>query len=153
VLRALISVALVVLQQVAQREARRQLVANAILISVSALALIVGGSFLIAAGFMALEEVYGATVAAAVVGGLLCAVAAIVLFAVSRRRPRRTVQLPSLAPAAIIPAAAVAGDRRVQAIFDEFRRILDAGGSLAAAFFFIGISAGLIARWLNRRRV
>jgi hypothetical protein len=149
----LINLALAVLGKIAGQNRRREFLARLTWLGIATVILTVGAGFLIAASYLGLADRIGPPLAAAAIGLALCLAAAVV-FLVVNRRARRNSQMAKLATAAAVPAVAMGGlDRRnVQAIFDEFRRILDTGGSLTAAFFFVGLSAGLLARWLNRPR-
>lgn len=67
----------------------------------------IGFAFLLAATFLALQQVLGATVAAAIVGGALVGAAGLVLLIVALMRPVPTPV--AAAPTSLAPAASVAG--------------------------------------------
>lgn len=143
----LLDFALAALERVASARARRDVLTRAGLVVAGAAIATAGVGFLIAASYIALADLYGAAAAAALVGaGLAVLGTALILV----RRRRKPVRIGAIAPAAMVAVAP--GARGPEMIFLEFNRILDARGPLAAAFFFVGVSAGLVSRWILVRR-
>lgn len=150
-MQLLTDLTLALLDRVAGAQARRELALRAVMVLTAGTCLAAGAAFLIAAAFWGLSDRYGPAPAAAMVGAML-AVAGGLLLAVNPHRQAAIPRAPLISAAPLQPGAIAGGTAATQTLVTEFNRVFKDGGPLAAAFFFCGVSAGLLSRWVLVRR-